>query len=66
MSRFQVGIIVQITIQRGYTLQELLYQPVEEITDSLTAYRRVMKLMFLGIKILLLMSQSTPIPIPTT
>ena len=53
-SRFQVDIIVQIGIQRGYTLQELFYQPVEENTDSLMAYRRVMKLMILGIRILLL------------
>ena len=52
-------------IQRGYTLQELSYQPVEENMDSLMAYRRLMKLMILGIRILLLMSQSTPITTPT-
>ena len=66
MSRFQVDIIVQIGIQRGYTLQELLYQPVEENTDSLMAYQWVMKLMILGIRILLLMSWSTPTTTPTT
>ena len=65
-SRFQVGIIVQIVIQRGYTLQELSYQPVEENTDLLMATRQVMKLMILGIRILFLMSRSTLIHIHTT
>ena len=64
--RFQVGITLQIAIQRGYTLPALLYQPVEENTDSLMAYRWVMKLMILGIRILLLMSRNTPIPTYTT
>ena len=63
-SRFQVDIIVQIGIQGGFTLQELLYQPVEENMDLLMAYRQVMKLMILGIRILLLMSQSTPTTTP--
>ena len=66
MSRFQVDIIVQIGIQRGYTLQELSYQPAEENTDSLTAYRQVMKLTILGIRILLLMTRSMPTTTPTT
>ena len=56
----------QIVIQRGYTLPALSYQPVEENTDSLTEYWRVMKLMILGIRILLLMSRNTPIPTHTT
>ena len=47
-------------------LPALSYQPVEENTDSLTEYRRVMKLMILGIRILLLMSQNTPISTHTT
>ena len=63
--RFQVSITVQIAIQRGYTLPALSYQPVEENTDLLTAYRRVMKLMILGIRILLLMSRNMPIPTHT-
>ena len=65
-SRFQVDIIVQIGIQRGYNLQELSYQPVEENTDSLTASWRVMKLMILGIRILLLMSWGMSTTTPTT
>ena len=52
--------------QRGYTLQELSYQPVEENTDLLMASRRVMKLIILGIRILLLMSRRMPIPTHTT
>ena len=65
-SRFQVDIIAQIGIQRGYILQELSYQPVEENTDSLMAYQWVMKLMILGIRILLLISWSMPTTTPTT
>ena len=64
--RFQVSITVQIAIQRRYTLLALSYQPVEENTDSLTAYRQVMKLMIFGIRILLLMSRNMPIPTHTT
>ena len=62
----KIDIIVQIGIQRGYNLQELSYQPVEGNTDSLTASRRVMKLMILGIRILILMSQSMSTTTPTT
>ena len=64
--RFPVRITLRIVIQRRYTLPALSYQPVEETTDSLTEYRRVMKLMILGIRILLLMSWNMPIPIHTT
>ena len=55
--RFQVDIIVQIGIQKGYNPQELSHQPVEESTDSLMASKWVMNLTILGIRILLLMSR---------
>ena len=59
MLRFQVDIIVQIEIQRGFSPLEQYLQPAEETTDWLIGSRRVMNLMILGIRILLLMRQST-------
>ena len=58
MLRYPVSITLQITIQRSHTLPKLSSQPVEETTDLLIEYRRVRKLMILGITILLLMSQN--------
>ena len=63
--RFRVDIIVQTEIQRGYNPQGLFPQPVKETMDSLTVSLLVMNLMILGIRILLLMSQSMPTTITT-
>ena len=59
--RFRVDIIVQI----GYNPQEPYPQHAEEITVLLMVYWQVLNLMILGIRILLLMSQSTSTPTTT-
>ena len=66
MSRFQVELIVQIGIQRGYNPQELSHQLVKENMALSIASRQVMNLMILGVRILLLMRLSMSTTTPTT
>ena len=59
MLRYQVGVTLQIVIQRSNNLPEPSHQPVEESTDLLTEYQQVTRRMTLGTTILILMSTHT-------